>query len=248
MTLPSTLIFDYPTARQLAQFFEDSAAASSGAADESAAQAKWRPPRRRRRRARRPSASSGLAGMLPSGPSTLRQIRHLSSCGGDGVTEVPPDRWELAPRQDNDGPLAKRIRWGAFCTDIELFDNAFFAVSPAEASAMDPQQRLLLEKAYEALHGRVAREGGPDGHRRGRLRRHRQHDFDEVDEGLPRGRACTRPPAPPSRSPRAASPSCSGSQGRASRTTPPARRRWSPLTRRCARSRTTSASPAWSPA
>ena len=34
----------------------------------------------------------------------------------------------------------------------ELFDNARFNVSPAEAAAMDPQQRLLLEHGYAALH------------------------------------------------------------------------------------------------
>ncbi|EWC44095.1 hypothetical protein DRE_07230 [Drechslerella stenobrocha 248] len=34
---------------------------------------------------------------------------------------------------------------------IDRFDNAFFSITPVEASAMDPQQRLLLEITYEAI-------------------------------------------------------------------------------------------------
>lgn len=34
---------------------------------------------------------------------------------------------------------------------VDRFDNAFFSISPLEATAMDPQQRLLLEIAYEAV-------------------------------------------------------------------------------------------------
>ncbi|KAL8760555.1 MAG: hypothetical protein Q9184_003266 [Pyrenodesmia sp. 2 TL-2023] len=35
--------------------------------------------------------------------------------------------------------------------DIDKFDNAFFHITPNEATAMDPQHRMLLEVSYEAI-------------------------------------------------------------------------------------------------
>ena len=59
------------------------------------------------------------------------------------------------------------IRHGAFTIGAELFDNAHFAISTAEAGAMDPQQRLLLELGYSSLHASAQRRatlmGGDSG-------------------------------------------------------------------------------------
>lgn len=40
---------------------------------------------------------------------------------------------------------------GAYLKDVDLFDNEFFHISPAEAMHIDPNQRLFLETAWHAL-------------------------------------------------------------------------------------------------
>jgi acyl transferase domain-containing protein/NADPH:quinone reductase-like Zn-dependent oxidoreductase len=73
---------------------------------------------------------------------------------GDGMIEVPADRWSLERYYDPDPETPGRMytRSGGFLQDsLWDFDPEFFGISPREASIMDPQQRLLLEVAQEAM-------------------------------------------------------------------------------------------------
>ncbi|MEV5838663.1 SDR family NAD(P)-dependent oxidoreductase [Nocardia sp. NPDC052112] len=86
---------------------------------------------------------------------------------GDGIVEVPPDRWSLDKFYDPDPDAPGRMytRSGGFLTQsLWEFDADFFGISQREASIMDPQQRLLLEVAWEALDdsGMTGRIAGRD--------------------------------------------------------------------------------------
>jgi len=139
--LPSTLVFDYPTPRLLAQHFEQAAAPPPVAAAAAAAgPAKHASVR---------FLGSSLA--LSAGTHGAASLRSLSAGGGDAISLVPPSRWAVDGPDYPEGAIGERAKHGGFIVGVEGFDATFFAIPPAEVAAMDPQQRLLLEGGYEAL-------------------------------------------------------------------------------------------------
>ncbi|GJE97851.1 polyketide synthase [Phanerochaete sordida] len=60
-----------------------------------------------------------------------------------------------------------KTRVGNFLADADVFDHAFFRVSPREARSMSPQQRLLLHAAYHALEHAGCVPGGTRAAARG---------------------------------------------------------------------------------
>ncbi len=100
-----------------------------------------------------PVAVIGAGARLPGGVDSLDAFAEFLRAGGDGVVDVPADRWDVERYFDSDADVPGRsyiAKMGAL-TDIGDFDAAFFGISPREAEAMDPQQRLLLEVVWEAL-------------------------------------------------------------------------------------------------
>jgi acyl transferase domain-containing protein len=95
----------------------------------------------------------GIGCRLPGGVDSPADFWQLLIQGKDAITEVPPERWDLALHFDPDPqrPLHQHVRHGGFIEGIDQFDAAFFGISPREAVCMDPQQRLLLEVAWRAL-------------------------------------------------------------------------------------------------
>ena len=73
--------------------------------------------------------------------------------GGDGVTDIPPDRWDVEKTYDPDPAASGKmyVKRGAFIENVRGFDPYLFGITPREAVAIDPQQRLLLEVSWEAL-------------------------------------------------------------------------------------------------
>ncbi|GAB6041226.1 type I polyketide synthase [Endothiovibrio diazotrophicus] len=101
-----------------------------------------------------PIAIVGMGCRFP-GADTPEALWEMLCAGGDGITEVPAERWDIDALYDPDPQARGRMvtRCGGFLRGIDRFDPLFFGLSPREATGLDPQQRLLLEVSWEALEG-----------------------------------------------------------------------------------------------
>ncbi|MER5705888.1 SDR family NAD(P)-dependent oxidoreductase, partial [Micromonospora sp. NPDC002296] len=147
LTLPSTVVFDHPSALELARFLRTGLVA--GAADGPAAGVTVVRPA-----ADEPIAIVSMACRFPGGVSSPQELWRLLADGTDAVTPMPTDRgWDLDSLFDSDPDQVgtSYTRSGGFLTDVAGFDAAFFGINPREALAMDPQQRLLLHATWEVF-------------------------------------------------------------------------------------------------
>jgi acyl transferase domain-containing protein/NADP-dependent 3-hydroxy acid dehydrogenase YdfG/acyl carrier protein len=95
----------------------------------------------------------GMACRFPGDVNGPGEFWDFLLSGGDGIVEVPPERWENAAYYDADKekPGKMYVNRGGFIRWLEQFDPQFFGISPKEAPHIDPQHRWLLELTYEAL-------------------------------------------------------------------------------------------------
>nr|WP_265590203.1 type I polyketide synthase [Streptomyces sp. MA3_2.13] len=140
--LPSSLLYDFPTPRRVAERLR---ALLTGTPP---APAPVPPGPPAPEAGGEPIAIVGLGCRLPGGVDSPEAFWRLLAEGRETLTELPDNRgWDLAALHGG----ACAARRGSFLHDVDAFDPEFFGLSPREALAMDPQQRLLLEVSWEAV-------------------------------------------------------------------------------------------------
>ena len=160
--LPSSLLFEYPTIRQLAKFIAGKHIdrvrahfASAGVMQEQPVVK--RPPLKATAppapvakptmptpaEETREVAIIGVSGRYPESPDLAAYWEQLKA-GRNCIQEIPADRWDWRHHKHY-------TRWGGFIEEVDQFDPLFFGITPKEAEGMDPQERLFLQTVWHAL-------------------------------------------------------------------------------------------------
>ena len=93
----------------------------------------------------------GMACRFPGAPD-LSAFWELLESGTNAVTKGDPGSGVGRVGKLLVGSDPKpACRFGGYLNDVNLFDAAFFRISPVEAQLLDPQQRLMLETCWYAL-------------------------------------------------------------------------------------------------
>jgi len=142
--LPATLVFDYPTAREIALFAAEQVCpeATTESIDaypsDATEVAKWKP------------TLAGAACCFPGSGDALLPSWASLTAGVDGMLEIPLSRWNIEDHYDAD--QSKRGKTyaihGAFIEGIDSFDYKHFRLTRPEGEQMDPQQRKMMEVGY----------------------------------------------------------------------------------------------------
>jgi acyl transferase domain-containing protein/NAD(P)-dependent dehydrogenase (short-subunit alcohol dehydrogenase family)/acyl carrier protein len=146
----SSLIFSYPTVKDIITYFTEHFTAPEQAASSTSPTTTVVP-------TRSDIAVIGISCRFPADINSLIDLWEVTSGAKNVSGEVSLARWDTdliaASMEPQERSQVQRIRYGSFLSDevIETFDNAVFGISETEASRMDPAQRLLLTVSYEAL-------------------------------------------------------------------------------------------------
>ena len=143
-TLPTTVVFDHPSARLLARF------CASVGQESVQCHGSIRTPSLPSETLQADSHLALVGASLgwPGGITVIERALKVMRCTRVMVRDAPSQRWDKRRL----GIEGKHASLGAFMWGAEHFDNARFGIVRAEGVATDPQHRLLLEYSYEALH------------------------------------------------------------------------------------------------
>ncbi|MEU2340134.1 SDR family NAD(P)-dependent oxidoreductase, partial [Streptomyces sp. NPDC013172] len=145
LSLPATLVFDYPVPLDLAQHLVTEVCGTAEAAGAAFVPAV-------RLGTDEPVAIVGMGCRFPGGVEDPDGFWQLVAGGSDAMSGFPANRgWDVDGLSGSGDADASFAPVGGFLAGAADFDAEFFGISPREALGMDPQQRLLLETCWEAL-------------------------------------------------------------------------------------------------
>ncbi|MGC7097552.1 SDR family NAD(P)-dependent oxidoreductase [Amycolatopsis lurida] len=145
LSLPATLVFDYPNSRAVADYLGSKAVGDDLRAPVVTTEAAT---------GEDPIVIVGMSCRFPGGVRSPEDLWRLVAQGVDAVGAFPEDRgWDTEGvyHPEPGTPGKTYVREGGFLYDAAEFDAEFFGIMPREAIAMDPQQRLLLQASWEAF-------------------------------------------------------------------------------------------------
>ncbi|MDK1289026.1 non-ribosomal peptide synthetase/type I polyketide synthase [Pseudoalteromonas umbrosa] len=155
--LESTILYEYPSISELAQYlcqFDEVKAALTQSSKENPNIESISKQEQSRDESQNKAVSSaenqdtdiaviGMACRYP-GANDLDELWQLLSTEQDAISTPSEHRQQLCT-----GVNAQRL--GGYLDNIAEFDHTIFGISPSEAKHIDPQQRLLLENTFHAI-------------------------------------------------------------------------------------------------
>lgn len=96
----------------------------------------------------------GIGLRWPGGVKTCDGLVEFLDAHGDGIVDVPADRWNSGRFYSADKSAVNRSyvnRAGFLQESVFEMDPAPFHLSPRECAQLDPQQRVLLETSWDAI-------------------------------------------------------------------------------------------------
>lgn len=146
VSLPATMVFDYPTVAAMAAFISQQLVDSMPEGPYVQAGAAALPGM-----ALIPEAASESDVALITGVAGDEKLLQQWT-SGDAITRVPHSRWDTLQQAKASGSAATLApQFGSFLSNVDQFDSTLFGIMTSEALTMDPQQRLLLQTALGVI-------------------------------------------------------------------------------------------------